>query len=67
MSTLLRQDILSEDEMAEVERYWAGLGESVEADATSSRVSTPLSPLASIDGTTADKLPDAPKKESANE
>ena len=67
VSTLLRQDILSEDEMAEVERYWAGLGESVEADAASSRVSTPLSPLASIDGTTADKLPDAPKKESANE
>lgn len=44
VSTLLRQDILSPDEMAEVERYWAGLGESVDDDAPSAHASSSFSP-----------------------
>ena len=32
VSTLLRQDVLSEDEMAEVERYWAGINQSMETE-----------------------------------
>lgn len=68
VSTLLRQDILSEDEMAEVERYWAGLGESVETDAASSCASVLPSPPASIDGASIDeasanKASRHPKKE----
>ena len=67
VSTLLRQDILSEDEMAEVERYWAGLGESAETDAASACISALSSPGATIDETSADKLPGVQKKESAND
>ncbi len=35
VSTLLRQDILSEDELNEVERYWEEISESIETDTAS--------------------------------
>lgn len=44
LSTLLRQDILSEDEMKEVERYWEEINESIESDTASSSASEQVSP-----------------------
>ena len=43
VSTLLRQDILSEDELKEVERYWEEISESIEADTASPSASNLVS------------------------
>lgn len=60
VSTLLRQDILSADELAEVERYWAGLDKFPETGSSTAPASNPPSLSASVDEPTHEK-------ESANE